>query len=174
MNLKLIEASNEYKDGIIQMLDEWKHFNDTHETNKSPRAIFKDYSDFDQYIHKLNVDSKTATETFVPSSTYFVLDEDRHVFVGAISIRHYLNEALRNGGGHIGDGVRPSERRKGYGTDIVRLGVLKARELGIKDIMISANTNNIGSKKTIIKNGGIYEKTVLEDGEPLEIYWIRE
>ena len=40
--------------------------------------------------------------------------------------------------------------------------------------MISVNTNNIGSKKTIIKNGGIYEKTVLEDGEPLEIYWIRE
>lgn len=174
MKLRFIEASNEYKEGIIEMLDEWKHFNDTHDgANRSPSAIFIDYSDFDNYIYQLNIASKKVTEPKVPSSTYFVLDEDRNVFVGAISIRHYLNEGLRNGGGHIGDGVRPNERRKGYGTEIIRLGVIKAHELGIKDVMISAHEINIGSKKAIINNGGVYERTVIEDGMPLDIYWIK-
>lgn len=92
--------------------------------------------------------------------------------VGACQIRHYLNEKLREGGGHIGDGVRPSERRKGYGTEIIRLALEECKDLHIKKVLISANSDNIGSLKAIKANGGIYEKTVMDDGKPLELYWI--
>ena len=53
------------------------------------------------------------------------------IFVGAINIRHYLSEKLLLDGGHIGDGVRPSERRKGYATEIIRLGLEECKKLGI-------------------------------------------
>ena len=66
----------------------------------------------------------------VPSTTYFALDLDRNIFVGAINIRHYLNEKLLKDGGHIGDGVRPSERRKGYATEMIRLALPICKELG--------------------------------------------
>lgn len=53
------------------------------------------------------------------------LDTDRNIFVGTVNIRHYLNEQLLAVGGHIGDGIRPSERRKGYGTKMVALAVIE-------------------------------------------------
>ena len=92
--------------------------------------------------------------------------------VGAISIRHYLNEKLRNSGGHIGDGIRPSERRKGYATEMIALALIKCREMGIDRVMMSCNDDNIGSRKSIISNGGVLERTVQDDDEVLEIYWI--
>ena len=57
----------------------------------------------------------------VEDSTFFALDVERNKMVGAVNIRHELNDYLLNYGGHIGDGVRPSERRKGYATKIIGL-----------------------------------------------------
>ena len=155
------------------MLDEWSEYNATHDTDLSPRAIFRDYHDFDTYIEAQRKQETDPEPNRVPGTTYFALDKERNIIVGACQIRHYLNEDLRNGGGHIGDGVRPSERRKGYATEIIHLALEKCRELGIKEVLISCNSDNIGSRKSIINNGGVYEETVLDDGEPLEKYWIK-
>ena len=114
--LTLIKPSIEYKKQIVEMLDEWVEYNNTHDTNRSPMAIFRDYSDFDAYVESLEADATNPKPGFVPASTYFALDVERNIVVGAVNIRHYLNEGLLQGGGHIGDGVRPSERRKGYAT----------------------------------------------------------
>jgi len=108
MKLRLIKASNQYKSQIIDMLDEWNASGE----KIIPYAIRRiDYHDFEYYCDHLEV--KDAGGSLVPDSTYFCLDEERNMIVGAVNIRHYLNELLLLNGGHIGDGVRPSERRKG-------------------------------------------------------------
>ena len=177
MNLKLVKASKEYEALILSMLKEWRAFNNSHpETDHSPWAIFYEAKDFDDYIKHLNVIGEHMNEykpELVPASTYFLLDLDRNLMVGACNIRHYLNEGLRNGGGHIGDGIRPSERRKGYGKEIVRLALEECKKLGIKEVLMCCYPSNIASKKTITFNGGKYERTIIEDGKELEQYWIK-
>lgn len=170
--LKLVKPSLEYKDLIVDMLDEWAEYNISHKTNLSPRAIFRYYRDFDAYVKHFEKDETDPEEGLVPATVYFALDVERNIMVGAAQIRHYLNEELRKGGGHIGDGVRPSERRKGYATEIIHLCLEKCKELGIDKVLISCHSSNIGSRKSILNNGGVLEKIVDDDGEPLELYWI--
>lgn len=170
--LVLVKVSKEYQKQIVEMLDEWCEYNRTHDTNHSPAAIFKDYSSFDEYIATLDRNDNHPKEGYVPSSTFFALDKERNVMVGAVSIRHYLNESLLNGGGHIGDGIRPSERRKGYATEMIGLALEECKKLGIDRVMMSCSSTNIGSKKSIINNGGIMDGTFVEDDELCERYWI--
>lgn len=168
MNVILIKPSKEYETLIVDMLKEWETYNLSHKTDLSPRRIFQDYSDFDYYIK--HIDKIKPGQ--VQCSTYFALDMDRNIIVGASNIRHELNEDLLMSGGHIGDGVRPSERRKGYATEIIRLSLLKCKELGIDKVLMCCNKDNIGSKKSIENNGGILENEILDDGVPLLRYWI--
>ncbi len=108
----------------------------------------------------------------MPDSTFFALDTKRNIFVGAVNIRHFLTESLLKSGGHIGDGIRPSERGKGFGTEIIRLSLLECKKMGINKVLIICNKNNIASKKTIIRNGGKKENTNSAEDDNLERYWI--
>ena len=85
-----------------------------------------------------------------------------------------FNEYLEKYAGHIGYSVRPSERRKGYATAMLRDALPYCRELGITDVLISCVVGNEGSRKTILNNGGVYESTVHEPelDRDLERYWI--
>ena len=166
--IKLVRLTKEYQSQLEEMLDEWVNFNDT---NHSPWAIFKnDYHNFDYYLE--NIDSDTPKNGWVPNSVFFALDTKRNIFVGAIDIRHYLNEKLLLDGGHIGDGVRPSERRKGYATEIIRLGLIECKKLGIDRVLIVCDKDNIGSKKSILNNNGVLENEVIVDGKIEQRYWI--
>ena len=115
---------------------------------------------------------KRQEDGFVPDSTFFCLDEDRNIIVGAVNIRHYLNEYLLKYGGHIGDGIRPSERRKGYATKMIGLALEECKRLGIDKVLLVCDKDNIGSAKSIINNGGILENEVLEEGKLIQRYWI--
>ena len=109
----------------------------------------------------------------VPSSVFFLLDIDRDRLIGAVDIRHYLNERLLRDGGHIGDGVRPSERRKGYATEMIRLALIECGKLGINKVLMICNKDNIGSAKSIIRNGGVLENEITDpDGVTEQRYWI--
>ena len=121
-----------------------------------------------------NLDTKEETENgWVPDTTLFCLDKDRNIFVGAVNIRHYLNDALLKTGGHIGDGIRPSERRKGYATAMIALALDECKKLGIDKVLICCNKENIGSAKSIINNGGILENEIEVDGHIEQCYWIK-
>lgn len=171
MTLKLVKGSILYKDQIIDMLEEWNAYNATHDTDKAPYAIFKnDYADFDFYLNNLEIIN--PHDGFVPDSVFFCLDEERNRVVGAVNIRHYLNDYLLNYGGHIGDGIRPSERRKGYATKMIGLALDECKKLGIERVLLVCDKNNIGSAKSIINNGGVLENEVYEDGDLLQRYWI--
>lgn len=172
MALKLVKASYEYQKQIVEMLKEWKDYNDSHNTNTSPASIFKNnYDDFEYYINHLEV-KENNKEGLVKDSVFFCLDEDRDIMVGAINIRHYLNDYLLNYGGHIGDGIRPSERRKGYATLMIALALNECKKLGIKRVLMVCDKDNIGSNKSIIKNGGILENEVLHDNKIIMRYYI--
>ena len=91
-----------------------------------------------------------------------------------LQIRHYFNAYLEKYGGHIGYSVAPSERRKGYASQMLKLALPKCKELGIDKVLITCIEDNIGSRKTILANGGVYESSVYEPDEKinLERYWI--
>lgn len=171
ITIKLVKGDLQYKNQIIEMLKEWKEYNDTHDANTSPWAIFKnDYSDFEYYLNNLEI--TTPKMGFVPDSTFFCLDEERNVMVGAVNIRHDLNDYLLKYGGHIGDGIRPSERRKGYATQMIGLALEECKKLGIDRGLLVCDKDNIGSAKSIVNNGGVLENEFLEGNKLIQRYWI--
>ena len=171
MNIRLVKLNKNYKKQLEDMLDEWVSYNNSHNDNDSPWAIFKnDYHNFDYYLD--NLELKEPKNGYVPDSTFFALDVERNIFVGAINIRHYLSEKLLLDGGHIGDGVRPSERRKGYATEIIRLGLEECKKLGITKVLIVCDKDNIGSSKSILNNGGVIENEIDVEGPIAQRYWI--
>lgn len=172
MNVKLIKLTKEYYSQLSEMIDEWRADQKINRTNRSPWAIFKnDYHDFDYYLNNLEINE--PKDGIVPDSVFFLLDIERNILLGAVDIRHYLNDYLLQFGGHIGDGIRPSERRKGYATEMIHLALIECKKLGIDRVLIICNKSNIGSAKSIIKNGGILENEFVdEDGEINQRYWI--
>lgn len=116
---------------------------------------------------------ETCPENFVTSTTYMAVRTSDNRVVGIIEIRHHINHPiLGTWGGHIGYSIRPSERRKGYGKEMLRLCLLKCAERNMDKVMVTCSTENMISEKTILGNGGIFEKTVPGDGEIMKRYWI--
>lgn len=107
-----------------------------------------------------------------PDTTLFCLDKDRNIFVGAVNIRHRLNAQLRKTGGHIGDGIRPSERRKGYATAMIALALEECRKMGMDRVLMCCGKDNVGSAKSIVRNGGVLENEQEEGGRVVQRYWI--
>jgi len=94
--------------------------------------------------------------------------------IGRLSVRHVLNDYLRKRGGHIGYAVAPRFRKKGYATEMVRLGIEFCRRLGLTEIMVTCLDNNVPSCKIIENFGGRLQDTVWddEDNEMRRRYWI--
>ena len=107
------------------------------------------------------------------TSTFIYLKEDC-TMVGIIEIRHIFNKYLELYGGHIGYCVRPSERKKGYASQMLALALKECSRLKIKDVLITCLKDNEASRRTIVKNGGIFESTVFEPESEIYIdrYWI--
>lgn len=167
MQLKLVKLEPKYRRHLNDMMAEWYAAGE----NIVPYAIRRlDYRDFENYMANLEV--KDASQDLVPDSTFFCLDEDRDIFVGAVNIRHYLNDRLLHNGGHIGDGVRPSERRRGIATRMIGLALDECRKLGISRVLMVCDKENIGSAKSIQRNGGVLENEVEVDGITEQRYWI--
>lgn len=98
---------------------------------------------------------------WVQATTFWLVDNGR--FIGHVNIRHRLNRILKIRGGHIGYAIRSCERERGYGTAILKLAIEKAREIGLKKVLMTIHESNIASEKIILKNGGKYLKTIVSD-----------
>ena len=167
MNLTLVKLTCEYKAQLFDMMDEWYASGE----EIIPYAIRKnDYHDFESYAANLEITEER--DGLVPDSTFFCLDRDRNIFVGAVNIRHRLNDALLKDGGHIGDGVRPSERRKGVATAMIALALDECKKLGIDRVLMVYDRDNIGSAKSIINNGGVLENEICDGGDVVQRYRI--
>ena len=114
----------------------------------------------------------TVPKGLVPSSTYLAVREKDNYIVGMIDIRHYLNEYLTQVGGHIGYGVRKTERNKGYAKQMLKLALEKCKELKIKKVLITCNEDNIASEKVILSANAKLEDIRNVDGENKKRFWI--
>jgi len=99
----------------------------------------------------------------VPHTVYWLVDGKK--FIGALRLNKKLNKKLRIRGGNIGYTIRPSERKKGYGIKILRLGLLKAKVHGFKKIRIDCREDNIASKKIIEENGAVFIDKIKTKGK---------
>jgi predicted acetyltransferase len=109
----------------------------------------------------------------VPSTFLFAFAGTR--IVGRVSIRHSLNPDLERVGGHIGYVVVPEYRRQGYATAILRQSLQIARQkLGLKRVLVTCDDDNVGSIKTIERNGGVLESIVIgpDGAQPQRRYWV--
>ena len=109
----------------------------------------------------------------VPSHTYLAVRKSDDKVVGVIDLRHHINHPiLGTWGGHCGYSVRPSERGKGYAKEMLRLNIQNAYVMGMDKLLVTCDVRNEASEKTILANGGIYDKTIDVDDCKMKRYWI--
>lgn len=170
--MKLIEPTMEYEKEIQAYRQEFLTYGGSMDGCGSLRH-FDNIKDWIEQVEQLK-HTETTPPGRVTSTQYIYVRESDNKVVGVIQIRHFFNEYLEKYAGHIGYSVCPSERRKGYATEMLKLVLPVCKELGINKVLVCCLNDNEGSRRTIIKNGGVYESTVqdTEKGRFLERYWI--
>lgn len=170
--MKLVEPTMEYDKEIQDYRKEFLALDGSMD-GCGPLRRFEKTKDWLDQVENLKR-LETTPKNLVPMSQYIYVRESDNKVLGMIQIRHFLNDFLEKYGGHIGYSVCPSERRKGYATEMLKLVLPKCRDLGLEKVLITCVVGNEGSKKTILNNGGVYESTVFceERNDHLERYWI--
>jgi predicted acetyltransferase len=145
--VKLVEPAAELEAAFREMAAEWR---------ASGVDRFSDaFGDFAAYVEALEgqKDPDRLPLNWVPGSTFWLVTEEGRV-VGTSRLRHWLVPHLEEEGGHIGYDVRPSARGKGYGTALLALTLEKARALGLEEVLVTCDADNVASARVIEKNGG--------------------
>ncbi|MEC2554334.1 GNAT family N-acetyltransferase [Bacillus tropicus] len=170
MNVSLLTPTTDLQDEYLDFYNEWKDSGET----MIPWVISKDPSNFPAMVQEL-LDAHNGVnlpQSWVPDSTYWLVTDNNRI-VGAVNIRHSLTEHLFNAGGHIGYGIRPSERRKGYTTKLLELSLEKTKKLNITRALVVCDAVNTASEKTILHNGGVRDDDFIEeDGNVVRRFWI--
>jgi len=161
--LKLVRPNMSLKLQYEEMMNEWLAFGG----RLSPATLQNDGVPYETWLQWMKNDTleTTCPPRAVPQTLYFALRNDGKL-VGAIAVRHKLNELTINesSGGHIVFGVRPTERRKGYAKEILRMALIKLKEHGITNAIINCDFDNIESEKTILACGGMLQNDVANNG----------
>ena len=175
-NLFLEKPSIKHKQQYEEMMNEWETYGgriNPGALRRYSKRIARNVS-YEEWLKWVEEDSDNATcpPESAPQHLYFLVDDAGRV-LGATSIRPCLNEALKKSGGHMGGGIRPSERMKGYATRMLSLSLPLAKSFGIDRLLITCDKDNIGSAKAIINNNGILENEIVEEnGNVVQRYWI--
>jgi len=170
MDVYLVQPTIDLQKEYLEFYQEWKNSGET----MIPWVITKDPSNFPVMVQELldAAKGKNIPDSWVPDSTYWLITNDNKI-VGAVNIRHRLTEHLFNAGGHIGYGIRPSARQKGYATKLLALSLEKIKELGVTKVLVVCDEGNTASEKTILHNRGFRDSDFMEeDGNVVRRYWI--
>ncbi len=170
--LDLIRPTSEYASQIAEYRQEFLDAGDSMDGCGPLRRL----EDPVEYLKtsKEYEDPATVPPHLVPATQFFLVRKSDNKLLGMLQVRHRFNDYLEKYAGHIGYSVRPSERRKGYAKEMLRMALPYCREIGLEKVLITCIDGNIGSEKTILANGGVYESTVHEpnDNVDLKRFWI--
>lgn len=167
--IKLVRPTEAQKEQALEFRQE---FFDNGESVINGSELFDQTDDYGEWCRSVEANTKeeTVNPDWVITDTYFAVDENDRI-VGIIDLRHTLNDFLKDLG-NCGYSVRPSERRKGIATEMLRQLADAARKAGMSELHLSVEKNNEPSVKTILRNGGVYERSFELDGEQADIYRI--
>lgn len=167
--IALIKPAIEHEEQIMAYRQAFLHAGD----NLDGASNLGNYTNYEDWLEMIrdSSDKRTVMEGWVPAVTFLAMDDEGEM-VGIINIRKELNDFLFNFGGHIGYSIHPSERRKGYATEMLGLALVECRKLNLQKVLLTCDKENIASAKTIMNNGGILENEVPEYGRIAQRYWI--
>ncbi|MCM1271531.1 MAG: GNAT family N-acetyltransferase [Ruminococcus flavefaciens] len=169
MIINLVRPTEELKEKALNFRQD---FFDNNETVIDGSEMFDKTDRYEDWLKSViaNTNLETVNPNWVVTDTFFAVDETNRI-VGIIDLRHTLNDFLRDLG-NCGYSVRPSDRRKGYAKEMLRQLLLIAKDKGMIEIQLSVKKDNEASIKTIIRNGGHYERSFEFEGEQASIYKI--
>lgn len=173
----LEEVNIDRKDEVLEYINvHIKYGSDLNGTSSLKRIVENNmsYEDWLEETTRLKEKEYAEVNKLVPATTYFTIRESDNKIVGMVNLRHYLNDYLKKYGGHIGYGIRPTERRKGYAKIQLYLVLIEAQKLGLDKVMVDCVSTNEGSEKTIKALGGLFDEKVHEENRNIYLnnYWI--
>lgn len=171
----LERPSFERKDEIIEYINEFVEYNSEINGTGGLDKIIEGYT-FEQALARcLSMEDENYAKKInrCQSKTFLLIREKDNRIVGTINVRWNLTEAMKQFGGNIGYGIRPTERRKGYNKINLYLGMQEAQKLGLDRVMLDCDVNNLGSDRTLKALGGVLERTEVdpEDNILTNVYW---
>lgn len=171
--MRLVFPNITYKDRALDYIREFYEYGSEISGSGSLDRYLRE-STYEAWLDKLRDDMDIANmpETKVPALTYFFVREEDDRIIGMVNIRLALNDFLRNEGGHIGYSVRPTERRKNFGTELLRAALKVCSRIGIREVLVSCGKNNPASAGVIKNCGGVlkYEMHSEFFDEELQMY----
>lgn len=167
--IRLVRPTLEHKRKALEYRQE--HFDHGENIINGSELLDKTES-YEKWLQSIKNNEKPETVNldWVVTDTFFAVD-DKEQIVGIIDLRHTLNDFLKDFG-NSGYSVRPTQRQKGYATEMLRQILTVARDAGLKELHLSVEKENLPYVKTILKNGGIYERSFEFEGELADIYRI--
>ncbi|MGV2927102.1 GNAT family N-acetyltransferase [Macrococcus capreoli] len=169
--LKLVRPTIEYKEDILKYQQEFKA---TKEVIHGSSSLHK-FDNFDEWFEKVqHSDNLERIPHGMVPATQFLCVNAQNKIVGMVNIRHYLNDFLIQIGGHVGYSVRPDERRKGIAKLMLKESLSFLKEKDVERALITCDVDNIGSRNTILANGGRLESIVYDEYDDIDVerYWI--
>ena len=168
--IRLVKPILELKDQALEYRQE--HF-DFGEQVINGSELFDKIASYEEWLEKViaNASEESVDHDWVLTDTFFAVRASDHKIVGIADLRYQLNDFLKDFG-NCGYSVRPSERRKGYASEILRQICLLAGKHGLEQLQLSVEKDNAASIKTIEKNGGTYCRSFTFDQEEAYVYLI--
>ncbi len=167
--IKLIRPTIEMKQAALEFKQE---FFDNGEKVINGSEMLDNMDSYEEWLASItnNQSTDTVNPNWVVTDTFFAVAGNEKI-VGIIDLRHTLNDFLKDFG-NSGYSVRPSERKKGYATKMLAMIKDVAKEAGMTKLQLSVERDNEPSLKTIIKNGGVYERSFEFQGEMADVYMV--
>lgn len=172
--LKLVAPTMEYKDQVMEYRMAFLENGDQlHGT-----ARLEEVDTYEEWLEFRKRALERYGENAVLSTIYLCIRVRDNKLVGIIEFRHELTEFLLKHGGNIGYSIHPDERKKGYGTEMLRLMLIKCKEYGKDKVLLTCDKENIASAKIMIANGGLLENEVVDEinlskSGIIQRYWIQ-
>lgn len=169
MSIRLVKPTAGYAEDIMAFRAEFLENGEVIDGG----SMLEGYDSADEWLAHLDEFSDNCPEGFVPADTFLAVDGDNRA-VGIIDCRRHIDHpSLGEWGGHIGYSVRKSERRKGHAKEMLRQALEMYRKRDVEKVLVTCYVGNIASEKTILANGGVFERETDDGGgHKIKRFWI--